>query len=274
MGKGLAGGVVGGERPPRRAAPRARPAVVTWAAFPCFLIAVACNTKERDECRALFATAQDLVSHVESDDADSVKKGVDAIDAAIAACNRAELTGEVQQLTKGKNKLDAHLQWLADRPEPRKPLTPAEIEALEKNGDPNCPKGQAYKYQGKSKEIRCTGPQPVDFAWKQAEAYYGERNYKVGPGKTPSTLTAEFGAQKMVYHFESEGSSRAAPCVLYFPPPNMSWQEATARISGVGPHRLRERDGKVKTARGQVPYKVEEDERKLVVMIGSCQGKL
>jgi hypothetical protein len=238
------------------------------------LAVLGCNQKERGACKAAFETAQALVNTIDKASTESVSSGLSGVEHAIETCRAAGLGDEVKELEKAKNQLDAHKKWLADRPVPKKGLTTEEVEELVKNGDPNCPKGQAYKHQGKGEQIRCTGSQAVDFDWKRAETYYGDRNYKLRPGKTPNVLTAEFGAEHFVFYFDEPKSTKSASCVMVYPSPQISWQEALSKLTGVGPHKLKERDGQVKTARGTVPYKIEEDAKKLVVLVGQCRDKL
>lgn len=260
---GLAGG---GRGSPRRAE---GPAVV-WATA-LSLVFCACQSEETKECHRLMASAQGVVRDVESSRITSVKKSLDAVVAAHAACEKAGRSSERDELAKAKNKLGAHYEYLkrkADEPAQRK-LTPEELAKLVKEGDPSCPKGQAYKHGGSGKEIRCTGAQPVNMGWKSAEDYFSGRGYKLSTESEPPTLKAEYGSEILVYTFDVPKDTRPPKCLTVYPPPGMSWQEAVARVTGVPPFRVKE-DTTIPTRRGALPLRIREAEESSIVHIGDC----
>jgi hypothetical protein len=212
--------------------------------------------------------AQEIVKNVDSSEIGSVQKSLGGVEAAQLACEKTGLSREFEELTKAKNQLRGHLDYLqrkANEPSQQK-RTPEEIEQLVKTGDPSCPKGQAYKPRGSEKEIRCTGEQPINMSRAEAEKYFTRRGYKMAK-EGEDTLTAEYGAELFIYKFDAKG--RPAKCLVLHPPPGMSWQEAVARVSGVQP-RLLEIDGEVATERGKASLHVVEKDSKVVVQIGEC----
>ena len=96
---------------------------------------------------------------------------------ALAACRAAQRNDEVDNLVKARNELDAQLDALERRAKrkPRRELSPDEMTALEKDGDPTCPKGQSYQLDKKRKEVKCTGPQLVEMPRDDVKRYYEER---------------------------------------------------------------------------------------------------
>lgn len=218
-----------------------------------------------------MSQAQDVVDGLEKTEIDSVAKALAAVEAAADACERAKRGREREELLKARNQLSGHLEYLrrkANTPE-RKPRTPAELARLEKQGDPDCPKGQAYRPRGSQKEIRCTGPQLVDMGWEAAKHYFTSQGYKLTSTEDPPSLRAEYGAELYVYNFARTGDDSPARCLTLYPPPGTSWQEAVARVTGVAPQRLTA-PGSVPTRRGTPPLEVEEGDAKLIVRIGDC----
>jgi hypothetical protein len=228
-----------------------------------------CNEETR-RCQSLMTSAQDIVNKVDGKQQTSVEQSLAAVEAARAACEKAGRNTERDELTRAKNELQAHLDYMKRKAaEPRvEKLTPDQIAALVKNGDPSCPKGQAYK-RTPAQEIRCTGPQIADMDWKSADAYYTNRGYKVTSTPAPPTLRAEYGAELVVFTFATQNDDQPAKCIAFYPPMGISWQEATGRITGVQMRKL-ENATTVKTGHGERPLKIDQSETKLIVYVGDC----
>jgi len=234
-------------------------------------LGIACHDEATRRCHDVMASAQELVKNVDAKDLASVQTSLSAVDQAIEACKTAKRTSEVDALTRARNELGAHADYLkkrAERPDRKKPSA-EELAALVTKGDPNCPKGQAYKQEASGKEIRCTGPQIVDMSFPEAEKYFGNRGYKLTTSATPPTLTAEYGAEKYVFTYAAPGDEHAPRCLTVYPAPGLPYQEATGRATGVLMKKI-EKDGTVKTAHGEIPIHVEESETKLVIRLGEC----
>ena len=233
------------------------------------LSSAGCNEETR-KCQSLMTTAQGIVNNVDGKDQKSVEQSLAAIETARAACEKAGRNTERDELVRAKNELQAHLDYMKRKStEPKvEKLTPDQIAALVKNGDPSCPKGQAYK-RSPTQEIRCTGPQIVDMNWKSAADYYTNRGYKVTTTPSPPTLKAEYGAELAVFTFAAQNDDQPAKCIAFYPPIGMPWQEATGRLTGTQMRKL-ENAKTVKTAHGERPLRVDESATKLIVYIGDC----
>jgi hypothetical protein len=228
-------------------------------------------SEETRKCHALMTTAQGIVNGVDSKDISSVEHSLSAVESALAACQAAGRATEVDELTRAKNELAAHRDYLsrkANEPKRRK-RTDEELAELVRHGDPDCPKGQMYKDATTRKDIRCTGAEPVDMAFRKAQDYFNGRGYKTTTTPSPPTLEAEYGAELWVYTYTTADDPGPPRCLTLYPPPDMSWQEATARATGTPPQRLDKADS-VKTDHGIVPLHVESTDKKVVVRIGDC----
>lgn len=220
-----------------------------------------------------MATAQEIVKKVDAKDLSSVEQSLAAVVAAQAACDKAGRTGERDELTKAKNELSGHADYLkrkAARPPPRKKRTPEELAEIALHGDPSCPKGQAYREDGSNKEIRCVGPQPADMGFAKAEEYFRTRGYKITSSDAPPTLKAEYGAEMYVYTYAAPKDEHPPRCLTLYPVPGSSWQEATGRATGAPLRHLQKDATTVETDHGRVPLRIDESETKLVIYIGEC----
>lgn len=230
---------------------------------------VSCQSADTRKCHELMASAQGIVNGVDGKNLSSVETSLGAVELALAACDKAGRTGEHDELTRAKNQLSAQADYLkkkASQPSQKK-QTPDELASLVKNGDPDCPKGQAYRPKDANQEVHCTGAQVVDFSLAHAESYFGARGYKITKTDAPKTLKAEYGGELIVFTYDV--SEDAAKCVTLYPPPGMSWQESTSRATGVQPARLKA-SGTVRTSRGELPLQVEDSEKAVIVRIGNC----
>lgn len=236
------------------------------------LLTSGCRSPEAASCVAEFERAQGIVMQVQSNDLASVTASVDAVRAAKERCTQAERSGEVAELDKAERMLSEHLERLREhlaKPKPQA-LSAEELAARVRDGDPTCPRGQAYVHKQGQKRIRCTGPVAVEMGVERAEAYFSGRGYKVERAASPTRLTVEFGAEKHVFHYAGAAGDIAAPrCIVSYPAPGVSWQEATARLTGVAPQRLRA-DRPVPGPRGSLPLAVDEGPNHLLVRLGEC----
>jgi len=211
---------------------------------------IGCEDPEAELCRERMRSAQAVVAQVDGKSAASVERSLSAVTEAQVACAKAKLGSEREQLLKAKNELSAQRDLLAQRENRKKLQAPSadELLALVKNGDPSCPKGQAYKPKDSKNEVRCTGPQLVDMPAAALKTYFGERRFKL-TSSDPTTLRAEHGGETFVFSLaQPDGPPR---CVTAYAASGVSWQEVTARLSGAPPDRLK-LGASVKTPEGEL----------------------
>jgi len=238
------------------------------AAF-ALLSVTACPSERDRTCETSLNAAQGVVQDVDATSLDSVDRSLAEVGKAIAACKKAGKTAEVSQLESARRQLSGHLDLLREREadRARRQLALADMDRLVKEGDPTCPRGQAYKERQGNREVRCIGPQPANMPMSIAEKYFTLRGYKVK--REGNTVRAEYGSELYLFEYDSDSDGRPPACLKLFPPPGMSWMEAVARFTGINPDKLKS-PGKVKVARGDLPLKVDEDELKLIATIGTC----
>ena len=225
----------------------------------------------RDErhCRAEMTRAQEVVNGIDSKSIDSLKGAVTALETAIAACEKAKLGEERGKLLEAKNQIGAQLSLLERKAAKKKSpaLSAAELEKFQKEGDPSCPKGQAYRHAGVEKEIRCTGAQLIDMSMEAVKQYFTTRNYKLTVTDGPPRVRAEFGAELFVFTFDKP--SDGAKCLELYPAPGIPWREAVGRVVGGRLEKLKD-GGTVSAQRGALALNVEDTEKKQVAKIGDC----
>jgi hypothetical protein len=208
---------------------------------------------------------------VQSNDVDSVETSVKAVETAAAACREADRSSEVAELEKAGRMLSTHLERLREhlaKPK-QEPLSAEELAQRAKLGDPSCPRGQAYLHKQSNTNIRCTGPVPVEMTFAEAEKYFGGRGYKLERQSSPKSLTVEFGAEKQIFRYADADAASPPRCIVSYPPPGESWQEATARLTGIAPNRL-EANKPIKSRQGSLLLHIDEGENKLIISVGEC----
>lgn len=234
--------------------------------------ALGCKSEADKACLAQFERAQQVVLGVQAEDLESVTGSVAAVEEALGTCTAAGRQGEVDELSKAHGQLAAHRERMlrrAEMLEQRTELGAEELARLVKSGDPKCPRGQAYMNRKSGKRITCVGPQPVDMSRAQAEEYFKGRRYKLSPGATPDELRFEYGAELVVFAYADP--TEAPRCVTLYPPPDRSWQEATARLTGVAPARLKPNQAIQRPGRA-LAFALEESPEKVIARIGDCSG--
>jgi hypothetical protein len=219
-------------------------------------------------CHERMTSAQPVVAQVDGKSLASVERSLALVTEAHAACEKAQLGTEREQLLKAKNELTGQLEHLKARERRRKVTAPTaeELEKLMKEGDPNCPQGQAYKPKGAKAEVRCTGPQIADMTFAALKDYYADRRFKLA--EKPGELRAELGSELYVFSFEP-ADAPAPKCVTAFAAPGMSWQEVTSRLTGMPPEKLK-LGSKVRSGRGELTLGVEHADDKPTIRLGDC----
>jgi hypothetical protein len=242
------------------------------ALFVAALFLPSCKSPEAKACLEQFGSAQSIVMKVEAEDLTSVVGSVAAVEEALGTCKAAGRDGEAEELGKAHAQLAAHRDRLQRRAEmlaERTELSPEELETLVKSGDPKCPRGQAYQHRKSGKHIKCIGPQPVDMSRSRAEEYFKARRYKLSPGASAAELRLEYGAELVVFAYADP--NQAPRCITLYPPPDQSWQEATARLTGVAPARLKPNQP-IRRPTGALPFALEESAEKVIARIGDCSS--
>lgn len=228
-----------------------------------------CEKQQGALCQDTFNSAQQTVNQIDSASLESVEQSLKAVDSAITACNSEGKSGEVKELSQARNKISAHYEWLKQRPPKQKKRTVEELQELAKKGDPNCPKGMAYKPRELDKQVVCIGPVPVNMPWDKARIYYEKRDFRVRPGKQAATLEMEYGAELLRFEYDKERSGKPPVCLTVYPPPGMGWQEATARVTGARVDRL-ESGKPVKAGARTMMLEVIDEPNKVLVKLGEC----
>jgi hypothetical protein len=230
---------------------------------------LACN-REASLCHERMTSAQAIVTQVDAKSVSSLRASLTAVEEAYGVCEKAKLGSEREQLLRAKNELSAQLNLLDERARRKKVSAPSaeELARLAKTGDPSCPQGQAYKPKDSKHEIRCTGPQLVDMGSDALKAYYGDRRFKITSQESPAQVRAERGSELYVFAFDKLSDS-APRCVTAYAQPGMSWQEVTARLTGMPPERLK-LEAPVRSGRGELALKVEHPNDKPTVYLGNC----
>jgi hypothetical protein len=227
---------------------------------------------EAKKCHELMTSAQALVTAVDSKSIPSLQQSLSAVSDAYAACEKAKLGTEREQLLKAKNEISAQLNLLEQRANRKKLQAPNadELARLVKGGDPACPKGQAYKPKGSKDEVRCVGPQIADMRAEDVKTYYGDRRFKITSRDAPAPVevSAELGSEKYVFSYEKLGDP-APRCVTAYAAPGLSWQEVVARLTGMPPEKLK-LDAPVKSGRGELKLLVEHETDKPTIHLGDC----
>lgn len=237
-------------------------------------LALGCKSAADQACLTEFSSAQSVVMNVEAEDMASVTASVAAVEQAIGTCSAAGRGSEVEELGKARDQLSEHRDRMLRRAEMRdrrSERSPEQLAALVDAGDPKCPRGQAYLHAKSGQRITCVGPQPVDMSRAQAEEYFKGRGFKPSPGRSPSELRFEYGAELVVFAYADAAGAEAPRCVTLYPPPDRSWQEATARLTGVAPARLKANQP-IRRAGGALDFSIEESPEKVIARIGSCGG--
>lgn len=239
-------------------------------------LGLGCKSEADTACVAQLTSAQNVVMGVQAEDLASVVGSVAAVEEALGTCSAAGRESEVEELDKARAQLTAHRDRLVRRAEMlerRAEVSPEALAQLVQSGDPKCPRGQGYLHAKSGKRIVCVGPQPVDMSRAQAEEYFKGRGYKLLPGSPAGELRFEYGAELVVFAY-ADGSGNAAGndaprCVTLYPPPDRSWQEATARLTGVQPARL-EANQPIRRTQRSLAFALEESPQKVVARIGDC----
>ena len=185
----------------------------------------------------------------------------------------ADREKEIEQLTLARNTLAMHAEAVKARSSRQKRAkpTPSQLDELVKHGDPNCPKGMAYKVEGSDREIKCTGLQPIRMNWSTARDYYSNLGFHVTTTENPPALRAEHGAELFIFSFTTVNDTQPPRCLTIYPEPQLPWQEAVSRATGAPIQKLKI-GSPVPMSEGDVKLRVDEGDNKLIIYLGICEA--
>ncbi len=229
-----------------------------------------CKSKAALECQTQFQQAQIIVQK-ESGTPSGLETSLAAVDKALAACRAADRDKEVEQLNLARNALALHVQTVKERSSQKKRAkpTPAELDEWVKRGDPNCPKGMAYKAEGSDRQIKCIGLQPVRMNWQKARDYYSNLGFHVVTTENPPSIRAERGSELFVFTYSKLDDPQPPRCLMIYPEASVPWQEAVSRATGAPIQKLKG-GSPVPMADGDIALRVDEGKDKLVIQLGAC----
>lgn len=234
------------------------------------LMPLGCESKDAQACREQYLKSHGLISAQEakeSKELDGVQQALEAVDSAIPLCKKANLHKEVAELEKAQRTLQSSANQLRTYM-PRKELSPEELDKLVKDGDPNCPKGQAYNYRKTGKQVKCTGPQVVAFTRGQAEEYFKNRGFRVKAEGT--RIDAEFGPESYHYEFSGADANAKSQCLRVLAMPGMTWEESVSRVTGAHPMHLKKGTTVRAEDGSKWPLAHVENEKQAEYRLGKC----
>lgn len=238
-----------------------------------------CRNPESQLCSERYESSQQVVLRIDGSSLESVAESLAAVEGALEACERAQRNGEVKELRKAHRQIKAQHDALEARAQrkARPQLTPEQLDALEKKGDPSCPAGQGYDHHQDKRLIRCTGPQMVDMPWPHALKYFESRGYKRVTQDLPvaagggAVLRLEYGAESFTLHYPKAEDPKARPtCLVTMGAPGKPWQEIVARGTGTNPARLDLEKPTVRVGARDLALSVDEQDRQAHVKLGDC----
>ncbi len=230
---------------------------------------VSCDFAAIKQCHSEMEGSQKAMLEMDSEEIEQVKSALAAVVRTHEACVAAGRSDEVSKVADAKRKLEAQVRALEERAgrKKRPKLSEAELAALEKKGDPSCPKGQQYEHHQNNKLISCTGKQIVEMNAAEATEYLERRGFTLR--SAPPLLRFEKGAESYDFHFEKENDPKAASCVSVVAAMGIAWEETVARLSGVHPQKLK-LGSPVPVQSGARVLRVEGDQQQFTVKLGAC----
>lgn len=225
------------------------------------------------ECHKRMGAAQTELDGLEASSLDALDRGLRAVKDAENACREAGRDEETKKLGEAAMRIEGQIELVKNRQAERaqRKRTPEQIAKLVKDGDPECPKGSAYKHRDSGKEIRCTGMLPIDMGFAQAKKYFAAAGYRFPEHDDPKSLVAEQGSERVVFRYRSPTDAAPAPCVMIYPRSDRSWQEMVSRLTGTSPEKLKPGEA-VKAGARSLPLAVEDTDKKVLARLGDCPG--
>lgn len=220
-----------------------------------------------------MGVAQTELDGLEASSLEALARGLAAVKDAESACRDAGRDEEAKKLAEAALRLEGQVELVKNRQAERaaRKRTPEQLAKLEKEGDPDCPKGSAYKHRDSGKEIRCTGMLAIDMGFALAKKYFTAAGYRFPQSDDPKVLVAEQGSERFVFRYRSANDSAPAACVMIYPRTDRSWQEMVSRVTGTSPEKLKP-GGTLKVSGRTLPLAVEDTDKKVLARLGDCSG--
>lgn len=230
-----------------------------------------CEDAALKKCHMEMEISQKELLSMDKHDPAAAERVLGGIRRTLATCKEARRRDEVADLEEAERQVVSLVDILKKRAArgARQLPSPEEIAKLQKDGDPECPKGHVYRSAANQPEIRCVGPQIAEMTFAQARKYFDMRGYKVKSEGKPPVLRAEYGAELYEFRFAAVDDAAKPTCLSVVSAPSVPWKEAIARTTGVRPDRIEE--GKpLPLASGALPFRLEGQGEARKVLVGAC----
>ncbi len=233
------------------------------------LSSLGCKSEGEKKCEKLLNSSEVSLLSMSPTDEESVTSTLESIREALSACEAVK-SPEVPEIKKGLKRVTTHLKRLqAGEVKAPKPPSQEELVRLEKEGDPECPAGQAYLHPLLGKKVQCRGPRMIEHSYAQVLAYF-EKHHIATMVKDAMVR----GTQQGVTHsflFNNKEGKEGPICLLIEAPSDQKEVELVAFATNIAPSRL-DLSKPIEIEGKSVPVSVSREGEALQVQLGDCEA--
>lgn len=232
---------------------------------------VGCKSQAEKECDKLVKQSEVSLLSMNPTDEASVTATLGELKEALSAC-RAAKSPEVSEIEEGLKNVEHHLRRLESgevKPPPPPPGA-EELSDLEKNGDPGCPRGQAYQHPILKKQILCKGPLMIEHNYEQVVEYF--QKHRVEAAKKDAMLRGAQAGVAYTFKFDQVESKQGPLCLTLDAPKEKKPEELIAFATNVPIAKIDVTKPTLLVDDQEVAVKVTTGESGTSVVLGNCEG--
>ena len=239
-----------------------------WGLIAAAVIVVGCKSEGEKACEQLVKATEVTLLSMNPTNQASVAGTLSELKKTLLACEAVK-SKEVPEIKAAIANVERHLARV-EKGEVKAPPPPPgldDLARLEKDGDPDCPKGQGYQHPVLKKYIRCKGPVMVERSYAEVKAYFAKHHI---PGAAKDAmLRGEQAGVIYTFTFDQAGSTSAPVCLRIEAPKDKKANELIAFATNIDPAKI-DPTQPVSFRQEKIPVDVKQQGTLQVITLGDC----
>lgn len=234
------------------------------------IVLFGCKSQAQKECEQLVKTAEVTLLSMNPTDRASVEGTLAEVKKALSSCEAVK-SKEVSEIKAAVGNVERHLLRLkkGEIKPPPPPPGAQELARMEKEGDPDCPRGQGYQHPVLKKFIRCKGPLMVERTYAEVQSYFAK--HRIATATKDGMLRGVQAGVTYTFTYDAPGSKNAPVCLTIESSKDKKVTELIAFATDIEPSKI-DPTQPVVVAGTSIPVQVTQGEMQTVVL-GDCTKK-
>jgi hypothetical protein len=239
-----------------------------WVLIAATAVTVGCKSEADKACEQLVKSTEVSLLSMNPTNQASVRSTLSDLQKTLVACEAVK-SKEVPEIQTAIANVQRHLARV-EKGEIKPPPPPPGADSLarlEKEGDPDCPKGQGYQHPVLQKYIKCKGPVMVERSYDEVKSYFAK--HRIAAASKGAMLRGEQAGVTYTFTFDQVGSKSAPICLSLEAPQDQKTNELIAFATNIEPAKI-DPTKPIALRQGTIPVDVKRQGTLQIITLGDC----